>query len=29
VIYVIRRYSNRDGRVADIIRRVSGATKES
>jgi len=28
VIHAVRRYRNRDGQIADLIRRVSGATKE-
>lgn len=27
-VYVLRRYRNRDGQIADIIRRATGATKE-
>jgi hypothetical protein len=27
VIHVIRRYRNRDGQIADLIRRATGTTK--
>jgi hypothetical protein len=26
-VYAVRRYNNRDGQVADIVRRVTGVTK--
>lgn len=28
VIHAVRRYLNREGKVADLVRRVSGTTKE-
>lgn len=29
MVYVLRRYRNRDGYIADSLRRVAGTTKES